>query len=406
MCKRRLRFPESAMAITALAFSSCSGSAGGAGDDGGTGGSNAGTDSNVQGDTFSILGGGKDGAADGPNCTPFSPPIPCAQGTTCPAESYCDLKQAPPMCAKLHCGASGAACDTGGYVCNGGSTWSPLSPCPGSEYCVSNLCLAGVCASPVGEGSPCNNQFCDQSLLCLGYPPTCVKPRGIGGACLDDNWCASSLASSAIMANTVYCLAGVCGQSYCNSATTSATCGTSANCPPGYDCLGQSAASPGFCVQLYCGQDGIPCSSDTHCASGFGCVISHCRKLNVPLHCAGTPASADCSVVSSLMPTLGCSVAASVCSGTATACSTHQFATGGSGACSGQSGCSWDTSSQRCVGTPVSCNQLTAASGYCTQYNGCTLSETGTGSPTPCSQLSTSECASQFGCKVTDIGIY
>jgi hypothetical protein len=47
-----------------------------------------------------------------------------------------------------------------------------------------------------------------------------------------------------------------------------------------------------------------------------------------------------------------------------------------------------------------------ASSGYCTQYNGCTLSETGTGSPTPCSQLSTSECASQLGCKVTDIGVY
>jgi hypothetical protein len=382
MLNRLMRNQSLWVIAFSLTYLACSGGTAGVGDASGGGDSVSGPDSNLAGDS----GGGatgRDSAVATANCTPFAPAIPCAQGTACPAESYCDLKQTLPVCAPLHCSANGVACDN-------------------DSFCSSNLCLAGVCTSPVGEGSPCYNQSCDQSLRCLGFPPTCVKPKGIGESCQSDDWCLNAVGygPGSGSPDAVYCLAGVCGKSYCKGTATSGYCSATTTCSPGYTC------SVGGCVQLYCGQDGIPCGQDIECATGFGCVSGLCRKLNVPLHCAGTPAWSDCSRTNLTVPILGCTIVGSSCSGTATDCGIHLFEIGATGACVGQSGCQWNSANSRCTGTATPCSQLSGSSGYCTSTNGCTLSQTTTGSPTPCNQLSTTQCASQIGCQNTDIGVY
>jgi hypothetical protein len=205
----------------------------------------------------------------------------------------------------------------------------------------------------------------------------------------------------------VYCLAGVCGTSYCNATGTNADCGSGGTCDPGYSCLG-------VCAALYCGQDGIQCTSDALCATGFGCVDSRCRKLKVAPHCVGTPTYVDCSVAA-LAAIPGCTVTVNNCSGTALSCATHTNF--GSRDCAAQVGCQWDDSTHQCMGTARPCSELTGAIGGCAAgngcpadgcsiENGCTPSKTISGSPTPCNQLSTADCTSQLGCKVTDIGIY
>jgi hypothetical protein len=321
--------------------------------------------------------------ADTTNCVPFSPPIPCAQGTACPGDAYCDLNQSPPICTKLHCRPVGAGCPTDGT---------------GDDYCTSGICLAGRCTSPTGEGASCATVPCASGLHCLGYPPTCMKLQPIGGACQDDSWCAASATGE-----VVFCLSGVCGVSYCYATGTNASCGTSGFCDPGYACLKSTYS----CAQLYCGKDGIPCDSDSHCTTGYGCVDSRCRKLNVAPHCAGTPSNAVCPVYDVgyvIVP--GCTATVSTCSGTALSCSTHSAF--GSQECTDQVGCQWDSSTSRCTGTPSPCSELTGSVGLrsCTSRYGCTGTKAFSGTPTPCNQLSTTDCPSQPGCKVTSVGVY
>ena len=141
--------------------------------------------------------------------------------------------------------------------------------------------------------------------------------------------------------------------------------------------------------------------------SGFGCVSNRCRKLNVPLHCAGTPSSADCSANDPLVAIPGCTLVTSGCFGAAVACESHTTATGGPGTCVGQKGCQWNYASNLCSGTPTPCTQIAYYSEqYCTVANGCKWVQNSTGSPTPCSQLSTTQCASQPGCQNTTVGVY
>jgi hypothetical protein len=135
-------------------------------------------------------------------------------------------------------------------------------------------------------------------------------------------------------------------------------------------------------------------------------VSGKCRKLNVPLHCAGTPRWANCSYANTPNVILGCPIGGSICTGTASACSTHSFKSGANGGCLDQSGCQWNSASGPCTGTPIPCSQFVVAPDTCTSYNGCTLSAVSSGTPTPCSQVSAAECPYQRGCQVTDVGVY
>ena len=205
MFKRQIGFSDCRIALAAVAFIACSSGTNGVDSGAVTSDSASGGGGNTQSGTGGAVGG-KDSSTDSVDCTPFVPAIPCAQGTSCPDESYCDQTQTPPVCAKLHCVANGAACAASAVgTCSGGDTWSPYANCPGSQYCMSDLCLAGVCASPVGKGSPCYNQYCDQALLCLGFPATCVTPSEIGGTCQSDRWCAGAVGTGASSADAVYC---------------------------------------------------------------------------------------------------------------------------------------------------------------------------------------------------------
>jgi hypothetical protein len=111
MFRQRTEFSGFGMSLAGLVLLGCSGG-GGAGDGGGASGlqtdsaiqggaGNSQTDGNIQGGTGGVLGG-PDSASDTANCTLYSPAIFCAQGTTCPTDSYCDLTQSPSVCAKRH----------------------------------------------------------------------------------------------------------------------------------------------------------------------------------------------------------------------------------------------------------------------------------------------------------------
>lgn len=385
MLKRLQSSTEIVPALFALALLSCSGGTDGPGDGGAMGSPSNGIDAPILDDAAVVVvqtDAAPVPSPDATNCLPFSPPIACAPGTACPGDAYCDLQQTPPVCTKLHCLPDGAAC--------------PADGTSGNAYCTSGICLAGVCTSPAREGSSCATVPCAAGFQCLGYPPTCMKLQPTGEACRDDTWCATGTTKQ------MHCLSGVCGVSYCGATGTHSSCVPPGFCDPGYDCLKYDYV----CVQLYCGKDGIPCSSDVHCATGYGCVDGHCRQLNVAPHCAGTPSNAVCplsDVAYSVVP--GCTFTVPSCSGTAFACALHN---GLPQDCTDQVGCQWDSSTNKCTGTPTPCSQLTGTVGLkaCVPLNGCLGTVAATGSPTPCSQLSTSDCASQPGCKVTDVGIY
>jgi hypothetical protein len=394
--------------LVTSALSSCSGGDAGLDDGGALVGPPATTDAPVTSDVAVVFPrtDAAQPAADATNCTPFSPPIPCAQGTSCPQGSYCDTAQSPPVCAKLYCCPNGVACDDGKSGCTGKSSWSPANSCPGNEYCMSGLCLAGVCASPVGEGADCSKQFCAQGLRCLPYPYTCVRQSPVGGACKSDAWCLKGVEQGPGFAgpDETFCLGGACGHNHCLSTAASISCHSGSDCAPGNDCL--NSGGSGFCVQLYCGTDGVPCGKDTHCASGYGCVSNRCRKLNVPLHCAGTPIADDCTTSSTDFPYPGCVVGSTGCTGTPFDCSVHKYETSGISPCVGESGCVWDAASQTCVGTPTPCAQILGTSSYCQPITGCLAHLTVTGTPMPCAQIANDQCRWQPGCAFTDVGVY
>jgi hypothetical protein len=93
----------------------------------------------------------------------------------------------------------------------------------------------------------------------------------------------------------------------------------------------------------------------------------------------------------------GCSYTAS-CSGT-TYCAYEYSST----ACGALAGCSWNSSTGSCSGTPtVTCASLGSSINTCDQYTGCYYNQQCTGTTAACSTLTVTSCTSHAGCTVAD----
>jgi hypothetical protein len=110
--------------------------------------------------------------------------------------------------------------------------------------------------------------------------------------------------------------------------------------------------------------------------------------------CSGVPESCSLATTSTCESVRGCALTGS-CWGTPRQCSAFTAIS----PCINQRGCTWGIYDE-CIGSAYYCNLVDTSRSTCTAQVGCNWREDCTGTPTPCSELTLSECEAQPGCLI------
>ncbi len=335
------------------------------------------------------------------------------QGDLC-----CDLSPAGKSCMKAsecpRACTTDTQCDmTSGLVCARVSLSISqdycASPASGLQFCQSdNDCSIGntccsiynqpICLPPSQCPNACatsadckttSGEICCTSVGSL--EPTLVVP----GLCLNPLYepcpqtCTSS--SNCTSMSAPLCCNGLCSDTCAKTCTQSTDCTNQICCKSAWQRL-SSQQTKIFTASPTCMGTADSCST---CAYYGGCGCPGCSSAGGT--CSGTPYSCSlCGEYSSCSLCPGCAPSnTGSCTGTAYPCSYYDYYS--SYYCT-QAGCTWDSTTSLCQGTPTPCSALTSettcdASSYCYWSSGdCT------GTPTPCSQVSSTNCSYNPGC--------
>jgi hypothetical protein len=380
-------------------------------------------------------------------CTDYDQPF-CLPVSRCPkacaASSDCNTGNGEICCTTIsalepHIKATGLCLNPTYAACPTTCKQSTDCNTANNEICCEGIC-SKTCAKTCQSSSDCNQQICCKSAQVNLPPPTQVFSTG-------PHCTGTPIYSSCATCGAVYGCSGT-SAGYCQGCTpqtsaggvcngtrtvTCATCGSVYGCSSTY-CSGCTAGTTtGTCLPLY--SNVTTCAT---CGSYFGCNSTYCPGCSTSTTgtCNGTrtyPCSEYNNLQSYCTQNTGCTYnsTSGACTGTPVACNTitsstvcaQQYDCGGwstsactgtltpcssftsSSTCGTDLSCSWSSGTTSCTGTPSPCSSFTDQT-TCTYQYGCTgwtgPTTTCTGTPTPCASLSPTACSLQPGCQLVN----
>lgn len=293
----------------------------------------------------------------------------------CQSDDDCDTTHAriDSMCTAGPCTDDDASCAP--YICSHGTC---EASCTTNGDCQQGYgCGAGACVAACTSDAQCGNYRC----VAAGCVTACASDTDCAaGSLCDDSACAPRACTAGST--------GKCDGFACQGGTCATSCSGATGCDPGLTCAADGSCecddTPGACGGYAC--EGVACL--TSCTGDSDCDSVHTCHDGSCLACAGTALA--CASQSTCSAS-GCATS-QVCVGTID-CSAFDNAEDN---CGLYAGCVWDASTFDCDGSS-SCG---ANVGDCDPDLGCSMASGCTGTPTPCQDLSLTECAQTSGCSV------
>ncbi len=346
--------------------------------------------------------------ANGELCCDYSS-IGNGAGKVCQAAKSC-----PTFCAQdTDCQTSmGQACEpvslSNGSVKVCEQATQAIHECSSDAQCTGNneICCtiykgSGLCTAANACPKSCStSSSCDttQGEICCTSVAAVDPNLNVPGLCLNPQYspCPKSCTTSSDCAATGdLCCNGVCQK------TCPKSCNVDNDCTNQICCKSYNSALPAGPGMYSTGPTctGTPIyTTCQQCQLSRGCTCPGCGSEAGTGGCTGTPDYPDCASCGNAFgcsSCLGCQTGTSVsCTGTASLCTNYID----QASCQAQMGCTWDSVGMTCSGTAFACATFTTTA-TCDAQSGCFAgTATCTGTLTPCTQLTSGTCSSQFGC--------